>query len=89
MLGMADGTFLVRESVQRPGEYSLSIMYAGECKHIKINRTGSRFDVAPDSKTFSTVQELVQYFQQHSLSRHFPGMDTTLSVPFREPMAAK
>eukprot|EP00045_Choanoeca_perplexa_P000671 m.15423 g.15423 ORF g.15423 m.15423 type:complete len:783 (+) comp10462_c0_seq1:26-2374(+) len=88
MLGMADGTFLVRESVQRPGEYSLSIMYAGECKHIKINRTGSRFDVAPDSKTFSTVQELVHYFQQHSLSRHFPGMDTTLSVPFREPMAA-
>jgi hypothetical protein len=39
--------------------------------------------VADSGQAFSTVQELVQYFQRHSLSRHFPGMETTLRIPFR------
>lgn len=81
---MINGAFLVRESVQRLGEYSLSIVYDGEPKHIKINRHGNKFDIAPDSKAFTSVAGLVDYFRRHSLSRHFPGMDTTLKVPFRE-----
>ena len=82
MEGMPDGAFLVRESDSRQGEYSLSVMYQ-QVKHIKINRDGNKYDVAPDSKAFPSIQELVEYFQLHSLNRHFPGMETTLRVPFR------
>lgn len=30
------------------------------------------------------LQDLVNHFQQHSLNRHFPGMETTLAIPFRD-----
>ena len=56
----------------------------GAVKHIKINRTGGKYDVAPDAKAFATVQELVAHFQAHSLNRHFPGMETTLAIPFKD-----
>lgn len=82
------GTYLIRESDSRPGDYSLSVVY-GAVKHIKINRRGIKYEVAPDARAFSTVQELVTYFQQHSLSRHFPGVDTTLLLPFRDALARK
>eukprot|EP00043_Microstomoeca_roanoka_P009973 m.95012 g.95012 ORF g.95012 m.95012 type:complete len:787 (+) comp14747_c2_seq1:104-2464(+) len=79
---MPDGTFLVRESDGRPGEYSLSIMFQS-VKHIKINRKGTKYNVAPDSDEFPSIQDLVAYFQVHSLKRHFPPLETTLRVPFR------
>eukprot|EP00056_Hartaetosiga_gracilis_P004588 m.76390 g.76390 ORF g.76390 m.76390 type:complete len:651 (+) comp11879_c0_seq1:936-2888(+) len=82
MEDMPDGSFLVRESDGRPGEYSLTIKYL-DVKHIKINRRGARYNIAPDSKDFPTIDELVDHFQVHSLSRHFPSMETTLSIPFR------
>eukprot|EP00053_Salpingoeca_punica_P017049 m.162985 g.162985 ORF g.162985 m.162985 type:complete len:812 (+) comp17104_c0_seq1:358-2793(+) len=78
-----DGAYLVRESDSRPGDYSLSIKYK-IVKHIKINRVGKKYELAPDAQSFSTVQELVQHFHEHSLNRHFPGMETTLAIPFRD-----
>lgn len=81
--GAADGTFLVRESHTRPGDYSLSVQYDNNVKHIKINRTGNKYDLAPDAKAFPSIQELVEHFQSHSLNRHFPGMETTLAIPFK------
>jgi len=56
------GTYLVRESDNRLGDYSLSIKY-GQVKHIKINRTGNKYELAPDAKAFPTIQELVEHFQ--------------------------
>jgi len=79
-----DGTFLVRESHTRQGDYSLSVKYASNCKHIKINRTGNQYDLAPDAISFNSIQELVEHFQSHSLNRHFPGMETTLAIPFKD-----
>jgi guanine nucleotide exchange factor VAV len=80
-----DGTFLIRESDRPPGgEYSLSVKYNEVIKHIKINRKGNMYDVAPDSKPFATIQEMVDHFTSHSLNRHFPGMETTLAIPFKE-----
>jgi hypothetical protein len=29
------------------------------------------------------LQELVEHFQLHSLNRHFPGMETTLAIPYK------
>lgn len=78
-----DGAYLVRESDSRPGDYSLSIKYK-IVKHIKINRVGKKYELAPDAQSFSTVQELVQHFHEHSLNRHFPGMETVLAIPFRD-----
>lgn len=43
-----------------------------------------------DAIPYSTsVQELVEHFEKHSLARHFPGMETTLALPFRVAMARK
>eukprot|EP01147_Barroeca_monosierra_P010411 gene10411-2542_t len=84
---LPDGSFLVRESDGRPGEYSLSIKYQA-VKHIKINRKGTRYNVAPDSDEFPSIQELVAHFQMHSLKRHFPPLETTLRLPFRHSPAA-
>eukprot|EP00047_Mylnosiga_fluctuans_P003769 m.230841 g.230841 ORF g.230841 m.230841 type:complete len:803 (+) comp12124_c0_seq1:82-2490(+) len=82
----ANGTFLLRESDSRPGDYSLSVKY-NVVKHIKINRRGNKYDIAPDAKPFSSIMELVSYYQQHSLGRHFPGVDTTLERSFRDALA--
>jgi len=79
-----DGTYLVRESHTRPGDYSLSVKYNNEVKHIKINREGKLYDLASDAKSFPSIQELVEHFQSHSLNRHFPGMETTLAIPFKD-----
>eukprot|EP00038_Savillea_parva_P023433 m.40912 g.40912 ORF g.40912 m.40912 type:complete len:809 (+) comp6046_c0_seq2:199-2625(+) len=79
-----DGTFLVRESHTRQGDYSLSVKYSQNCKHIKINRKGNKYDLAPDAASFTSIQELVEHYQAHSLNRHFPGMETTLAIPFKD-----
>lgn len=81
-----NGTYLVRESDSRPGDYSLSVKY-NLVKHIKINRRGNKYEIAPDAKPFPTIQDLILHFQQHSLHRHFPGMETVLQTPFRDAMA--
>lgn len=78
-----DGSFLVRESLTRPGEYSLSVKY-NIVKHIKINRSGKLFSLAPDAQSFASIQELIEHFYTHSLNRHFPGMETTLSTPYKD-----
>ena len=70
------------------GDYSLSIKY-GIVKHIKINRHGNKYDVAPDAKQFPSIQELVEHFQCQSLNRHFPGMETTLETPYRDALVAQ
>jgi len=87
--GTPNGAFLVRESVARPGDYSLSVQFNSVVKHIKINRQGKLYDLAPDSKNFPSIQELVEYFQSHSLNRHFPGMETELAIPFKNAIGAK
>ncbi len=82
LTALPDGSYLVRESDSRPGDYSLSIKF-GQVKHIKVNREGNKYELAPDAKSFPSIHELVDHFQQHSLNRHFPGMETCLEIPFR------
>jgi len=81
-----DGTFLIRESDSRPGDYSLSVKF-NIVKHIKINRHGKMFELAPDAKAFQSIQELVDHFKTHSLNRHFPGMETTLATPYKDALS--
>lgn len=80
---LPDGTYLVRESERAPGEFTMTIKF-GPIKHIIINNHNGKYDIAPDSKTFMTIFDLVAYYQQHSLERHFPLLKTTLALTFRD-----
>jgi hypothetical protein len=41
------------------------------------------------AKGFATIQTMVEHFRTHSLNRHFPGMETTLSTPFKAAIKQK
>lgn len=43
------------------GDYSLSVQYDNNVKHIKINRHGNMYDVAPDAKAFPSIQVLAMF----------------------------
>jgi hypothetical protein len=79
--GLPLGTFLVRESESRQGEYSLSVSF-GNVKHIKIIYHERQYRMAPDAPAFDSIQDLVEYYQRNTLERFFPGMATTLRFPY-------
>ena len=50
-------------SATNQGDYSLSIKYQ-IVKHIKVNQTGTRYDIAPDAKNFGTIQARPKRFHR-------------------------
>ena len=64
---------------------SMSVRWNGMPKHIKIMKhpTQERLYVS-DACDFSTITELVQYYQTNTLGVSFPGVDTTLKYPYKE-----
>ncbi|XP_041359097.1 phosphatidylinositol 3-kinase regulatory subunit gamma-like [Gigantopelta aegis] len=76
-----DGTFLVRNS-STPGEYTLVLRKNGGNKCIKILSHGGKYGFT-DPCEFASVVELVEYYQQHSLSKHNKSLDIRLLYPFR------
>ena len=60
------GSYLVRESETRPGEYSLSIHDKGRVRHYRIYRHESNTYFVTDRVTFVTIQDLVAYYQQQA-----------------------
>uniref|UniRef100_A0A8C7XK04 Guanine nucleotide exchange factor VAV3 n=1 Tax=Oryzias sinensis TaxID=183150 RepID=A0A8C7XK04_9TELE len=62
----------------------ISHRFSDKVKHIKILTKDGGFYIA-ESRLFKTVQELVDYYKQHSLKEGFSSLDTTLQVPYREP----
>ena len=85
---MGDGTFLVRESDSRQGAYSLSIIYDNKVKHLKIIQQGVQYKIAPDGSEFASIQDLIAFFRQHSLKRHFPHLPLRLATPYRSALLA-
>uniref|UniRef100_A0A8C6UPU1 Vav 3 guanine nucleotide exchange factor b n=1 Tax=Neogobius melanostomus TaxID=47308 RepID=A0A8C6UPU1_9GOBI len=77
------GTFLIRNRSKECTEYAVSIKFSDKVKHIKILTKDSCFYIA-EARLFKTVQELVEYYKQHSLKEGFSSLDTTLLVPYRE-----
>ncbi|KAJ6661063.1 hypothetical protein lerEdw1_016864 [Lerista edwardsae] len=64
------GSFLIRESQMRKGCYSLSIRHTNraswDCvKHYRINRLENGWLYISPSLTFSSLQELVDYYSGH------------------------
>ncbi|VDK33360.1 unnamed protein product [Taenia asiatica] len=57
-----NGSFLVRESIQKPGSYVLSVATGDQVSHILINRKkDNKFD-AGGGHQFSTLKELIDFY---------------------------
>ena len=56
-----DGSFLVRNTGKKSGEYSLSLRNMEEVNHFKINRQKKGFYLVPNV-TFETISELVAHY---------------------------
>ncbi|XP_048587151.1 protein vav isoform X2 [Nematostella vectensis] len=82
-MGRSDGTFLVRESANRAGEYALSVRFRNATKHIKIPYEDGTFCLT-QSKVFDSIPELVAYYRENTLGVSFTGLDTTLRCGLNE-----
>lgn len=68
---MGDGTFLVRESITHPGDYSLSFLYNQKVHHsriqIRTNAAGERLYQLNELNQFRTLFDLIDYYRTHPL----------------------
>ena len=76
-----NGSFLIRESESKPGQYSISLRYDGRVFHyrIHIDPSTGQYYVTPESK-FETLGELVKHH-----SKNPDGLTTTLHYPAPNP----
>ena len=75
-----NGSFLLRESESKPGQYSISLRYDGRVYHYRIHTDShSKYYVTPDSK-FENLAELVVHH-----SKNPDGLTTTLHYPAPNP----
>jgi hypothetical protein len=75
-----NGSFLVRESESKPGQFSISLRYDGRVFHYRIHfDAGGKCYVTPESK-FDTLAKLVLHH-----SKNPDGLTTTLHYPAPNP----
>lgn len=76
-----NGSFLLRESESKQGQYSISLRYDGRVFHYRIHsdQGTNKFYVTPESK-FETLAELVVHH-----SKNPDGLTTTLHYPAPNP----
>ena len=72
------GTFLVRESESKPGDYSLSIQDGDNVKHYRIRKLDEGGFFITRRAVFNTLKDLVQYYQNES-----DGLCVNLRQPCR------
>mmetsp|Transcript_6705 Transcript_6705/g.17286 ORF Transcript_6705/g.17286 Transcript_6705/m.17286 type:complete len:987 (-) Transcript_6705:1216-4176(-) len=84
--GKRTGTYLIRESKNRPGEYALGIVFEGKVIHVVIkaedNGTGKAYSLAnkPGVKC-DDIQELLIHYRRDPIGEH---CNTTLVLPYKE-----
>lgn len=76
-----NGSFLIRESESKPGQYSISLRYNGRMYHYRISQdpVTKHYFVMQDIK-FSALKELVHYHSQQA-----DGLVCTLHYPAPNP----
>eukprot|EP01137_Pigoraptor_chileana_P004641 Opistho-2@46561 len=60
-----EGSFLVRPSNSKPGDFTLSVRRAHDCTHVKIQNSGDYYDLYGGEK-FASLSELVQYYMENT-----------------------
>eukprot|EP00041_Stephanoeca_diplocostata_P005059 m.55585 g.55585 ORF g.55585 m.55585 type:complete len:340 (+) comp15547_c0_seq6:481-1500(+) len=92
--GKLDGTFLLRESKRRPGEYTLGVWWQGKTIHFAVNtveqeergKTVKKYFItltleeAKDA-VFDSVVDLIIHFKDHLVAGNCP---TCLVLPYKE-----
>uniref|UniRef100_H2YQP6 Uncharacterized protein n=1 Tax=Ciona savignyi TaxID=51511 RepID=H2YQP6_CIOSA len=79
LYGKPSGTYLVRTS---KGNLAISLIYSSDMKHIRIHKSPEGFYYVAECKNFRSIQELVRYYQENSMSASFLGLETNLQIPF-------
>lgn len=74
-----DGSFLVRDGAE-PGYYTLTVKKGGVNKLVKIYCRNDMYGFS-EPFTFYSLEELISYFQTHSLSTHNSSLDIKLLYP--------
>ncbi|XP_023930184.1 phosphatidylinositol 3-kinase regulatory subunit gamma-like isoform X4 [Lingula anatina] len=85
-----DGTFLVRNATtwSRDGDYTLTLRKGGSNKLIKIYHKNGKYGFVEPLK-FSSVQELVAHYRQHTLGQYNKTLDVTLKYPLSKHQQAE
>ena len=78
--GAPDGSFLVRDSTSTHGEYTLTLRKGGVNKHIRIINKNGKFGLS-EPTSFSSIQDLVEFYTINSLYKYNTRLDITLSNP--------
>lgn len=81
--GAPGGTFLVRDSTHTHGEHTLTVKKGGDngVQRIRIINKNGKFGFLNSQNTFSSVQELIQFYTVVPLTEYHPSLDFTLSKP--------
>jgi len=80
------GTFLVRVSAAQDNKFVLSLRSADKVSHMKIRQsdeTLTSYSLSP-ARQFTSIIQLIQFYQQHSLSENFSGLHMMLRRPWRQ-----
>ena len=75
-----DGTYLVRDSTDNPGNYILTLRKGGQNRLVWIIRHDCRYGITLPT-IFDSVVDLVEHYQTRSLVMYSKMLDITLSRP--------